>query len=261
MAAITGVIFDWAGTTVDFGCMAPVQAFVDTFQRWDMAVTLDETRVPMGMAKRDHIETMLMMPRIEALFQAAHGRSFTQADIDIMYGQFEAQLMASLSDYASPKPHVLDTIDMLKARGLKIGSTTGYNAKMMAVVVEEAARQGYSPEHWCCADHVDGHGRPYPYMIFQNMQVLGLSDVASVIKVGDTASDIAEGKAAGVWTVGIVEGSSEMGLSEAEWQACNEDEKIAHRQRTEAAYRAYGADFVIQDASGLVRVIDALNQA
>ncbi|MBP6115343.1 MAG: phosphonoacetaldehyde hydrolase [Neisseriaceae bacterium] len=261
MAKITGVVFDWAGTTVDFGCMAPVQAFVDTFKRWQLAVTLDETRAPMGMAKRDHIETMLNMPRISELFTAAHGRAFTQADIDEMYQQFEAQLMASLSDYAAPKPHVLDTIKQLQANGLRIGSTTGYNAKMMAVVVAEAARQGYVPEHWCCADHVDGYGRPFPYMIFQNMQVLGLADVASVIKVGDTASDIAEGKAAGVWTVGIVEGSSEMGLSEQEWLACTEAEKAAHRQRTEAAYKAYGADFVINDFSGLTQIVDTLNQA
>ena len=25
------VIFDWAGTTVDYGCFAPVQAFVEVF--------------------------------------------------------------------------------------------------------------------------------------------------------------------------------------------------------------------------------------
>ena len=28
MRNIEAVIFDWAGTTVDYGCMAPVQAFV-----------------------------------------------------------------------------------------------------------------------------------------------------------------------------------------------------------------------------------------
>ena len=32
MAKIEAVIFDWAGTTVDFGCFAPVQAFVEAFK-------------------------------------------------------------------------------------------------------------------------------------------------------------------------------------------------------------------------------------
>lgn len=30
---IQGVIFDWAGTTVDFGCFAPVSAFAEAFAR------------------------------------------------------------------------------------------------------------------------------------------------------------------------------------------------------------------------------------
>lgn len=53
-------------------------------------------------------------------------------------------------------------------------------------------------------------------MIFRNMEALGIDDVHKVLKVGDTASDIKEGKHAGVWSAGVVIGSSEMGLSE-EW--------------------------------------------
>ena len=37
-------------------------------------------------------------------------------------------------------------------------------------------------------------------MIFRNMEALGLSDVRRVMKVGDTVSDIKEGKNAGVYT-------------------------------------------------------------
>ena len=29
---VEAVIFDWAGTTVDYGCFAPVQAFADVFE-------------------------------------------------------------------------------------------------------------------------------------------------------------------------------------------------------------------------------------
>lgn len=31
MNRIKGVIFDWAGTTVDFGCTSPVSAFMKHF--------------------------------------------------------------------------------------------------------------------------------------------------------------------------------------------------------------------------------------
>ena len=56
---IEGIIFDWAGTTVDYGCFAPVQAFAEVFHAFGMEVTMEETRKPMGMLKRDHIKTML----------------------------------------------------------------------------------------------------------------------------------------------------------------------------------------------------------
>ena len=32
MNKVEGVIFDWAGTTVDFGCFAPVNVFIDIFK-------------------------------------------------------------------------------------------------------------------------------------------------------------------------------------------------------------------------------------
>ena len=63
MGKIEAVIFDWAGTTVDFGCFAPVQAFVEVFKHFGIEPTMEEVRKPMGMLKRDHIKTMLSMER------------------------------------------------------------------------------------------------------------------------------------------------------------------------------------------------------
>lgn len=64
MRNIEAVIFDWAGTTVDYGCMAPVQAFVKAFEKFGITPTEDEIRKPMGMLKRDHVRTMMNMDRI-----------------------------------------------------------------------------------------------------------------------------------------------------------------------------------------------------
>jgi len=62
---IETVIFDWAGTAVDFGCFAPVNVFLTIFEDAGVSVTLEEARKPMGMLKIDHIRTMLEMPRIQ----------------------------------------------------------------------------------------------------------------------------------------------------------------------------------------------------
>ena len=64
MNKVEGVIFDWAGTTVDFGCFAPVNVFIDIFKNAGIEVTMEEAREPMGMLKIDHIRAMLSMPRI-----------------------------------------------------------------------------------------------------------------------------------------------------------------------------------------------------
>ena len=46
--AFDAVIFDWAGTTVDYGCFAPVQAFMDAFEEFGIVPTMDEVRLLWG---------------------------------------------------------------------------------------------------------------------------------------------------------------------------------------------------------------------
>ena len=75
MKKIKAVIFDWAGTTVDFGCMAPVQAFVEVFKQYGIEPTMEEVREPMGMLKWDHIRTMLEMPRIKREWIRLYGQA------------------------------------------------------------------------------------------------------------------------------------------------------------------------------------------
>ena len=132
--------------------------------------------------------------------------------------------MASLKEYTDPIPEVIETVQLLRNQGLKIGSTTGYTQIMMDVVVPNAAEKGYSPDFYITADDTNSLGRPYPYMIYRNMEALKLSAAWKVVKVGDTASDIKEGLNAGVWSVGVVIGSSEMGLSQEEFEALSQVE-------------------------------------
>lgn len=146
------VIFDWAGTTVDYGCFAPVQAFTEVFKEFGIEPTIEEVRKPMGMLKIDHIRTMLSMER-------------------------------------------------------KIWET------------------------------------------------LEVTSVEHVIKVGDTISDIKEGKNAGVLSVAVLEGSSEMGLSQKEYEALSEEEKQDLCEKTKQNFLEAGADYVIRDMSDLLGIV------
>jgi len=126
MNKVEGIIFDWAGTTIDFGCFASVNVFLKVFKDKGIEVTMDEAREPMGMFKRDHIKAMLRMNRINNLWRQKYGRNFNEEDIDSLYLSFEPLLINSLSMFTKPLPHVVETVNILRNNGIKIGSTTGY---------------------------------------------------------------------------------------------------------------------------------------
>lgn len=249
------VIFDWAGTTVDYGCFAPVQAFAEIFKEYGIEPTMEETRGPMGMLKWDHIRTMLEMERIGGQFRRVHGRAFTDRDVDEMHDKFQEKLLGILDRFAQPKEYVAETASRLRELGVKIGSTTGYNNIMMEIVAGEAAKAGYAPDCWFSPDDVNHMGRPYPFMIFRNMEALKVSSVERVIKAGDTISDIREGKNAGVFTVGIIEGSSEMGLSKEEYLALTPQARQEREDDVRKAYFAAGADLVAQDIRDVLELV------
>ena len=82
-----------------------------------------------------------------------------------------------------------------------------------------------------------------------------IASVASVMKVGDTVSDIREGKNAGVFTVGILEGSSALGLSESEYRALPEGKKQELLKNTEDKFLRAGADAVVKDIRGILEYL------
>ena len=255
---LEGIIFDWAGTTVDFGCFAPVRAFEEAFQVYGILPETEEIRKPMGMLKRDHVEAMLQMERIGRLWLEKYGTEYKEKDIDAIYRESEKRILRAISHYATPNPYVTDTVDLLRKRGVKIGSTTGYTRDMMEVLVPLAQEQGYRVDYWVSAETVGNYGRPYPYMIFRNMEKLGMSSVQRVMKIGDTKADIEEGKAAGVITVGVIEGSSEMGLSKEEYREMSEPVKKGKCREVRERFFSYGADYVINNFTELLPLIDRL---
>lgn len=245
------VIFDWAGTTVDYGCFAPVQAFMEVFKHFGVEPTMEETRKPMGMPKIDHIRTMLRMDRIAQEWERANGATPTEDDVQHMYPLFEEKLLSILHQFADPKPGTLETVAQLRGMGVKIGSTTGYTDRMMDIVAPTAAAQGYAPGAMFTPDAVGGKGRPYPYMIFRNLETLGIASVADAAKVGDTVSDIKEGTSAGLFTVGVIEGSSELALTQDEFESLDAAERAQACERVERTFREAGADAVVRNLTEL----------
>lgn len=256
---VEGIILDWAGTTVDFGCFAPVNVFLKIFKNVGIEVTIDEARKPMGMLKREHIKTMLQMPRINQKWHEKFHREFTEKDVDDLYNEFEPMLIESLNHYTDPIPFVVETVNTIREMNIKIGSTTGYTDNMMQTVLKGAKAKGYQPDNWVTPDSTRSLGRPYPYMIFKNIEALQISAPWKVIKIGDTIADIKEGINSGVWSVGVAVGSSQMGLSKQEYDALSNSEKLNKINIVREEFIKAGADFVISTMKDLPKLIEDVN--
>ena len=205
------VVADLAGTTVDYGSCAPAGAFAELFERHGVPITAEEARGPMGLQKRDHIVALTKMPRIAEAWLAKHGSAPDEVTIDAMYAQFIPIQVECLPKYAETIPGVLDTIEALRAREIAVAATTGYNREMLEVVLAGAAAQGFQPDFSCCAEDVP-QGRPAPWMIFRSMEALGVFPPAAVVNIGDTLPDVASGRNAGTWSVGITKTGNMLGL-------------------------------------------------
>jgi phosphonoacetaldehyde hydrolase len=82
---VKAVVFDWAGTMVDFGCMAPVEALIEVFAGEGVPVSDAEARRDMGKAKHDHLTAIMANPAVAARWQAHKGLASTEADIERIY--------------------------------------------------------------------------------------------------------------------------------------------------------------------------------
>lgn len=260
MKKISCVIMDWAGTAVDFGCFAPLNAFLKVFsEEKGIDITYRQAREPMGLLKIDHIKAILNMPEVNEKFRARYGRNWNMEDVNEMYVSFEKHLFASLSNFTTPIPGVLDTIKELRESGIKIGSTTGYTQAMMDVVRPGAAAKGYVVDNLVTPDNLPA-GRPAPYMIYKNMIDLAIPSVDNVVKVGDTIADIKEGVNAKVWSIGIITGSNEMGITEEEYNRRTPDELAALKQEVRERMMAAGAHFVLDNITELPACIEKINR-
>jgi len=165
--------------------------------------------------------------------------------------------MKAIEGHSRLVPGLLECVEELRRRNIKIGGTTGYFREAAARVLELATAQGYAPDCSLGADEVPA-GRPRPWMMFRVMEALDVHPPGAVVKVGDTLVDIAEGRNAGAWSVGVVDSSSEMGLGEAEFAALPEAEKRSRRERIRARFTEAGADAVIGSLAELPGLIDRM---
>lgn len=291
---LQAIIFDWAGTTMDYGCFAPAVAFVEAFSQVGFDLSIREARVPMGLKKDVHIKEILSlgeryrdrseMQAVRERWREHYGRLPTEEDAAAVFERFVPAQIACLPKYADLIPGTLETIAYCREQGMKVGSTTGYmghdtdpEKDMMRILLQEAEKRGYVPDVSVCAtgnvavrdEMVEGgwrydkthmpQARPAPWMCLENAKQLNIYPPWTIVKVDDTPDGVAEGVNAGMWTIGLIKTGSDMGLTEDEVNALPSHERhrrlVYCRQRMEDA----GANFIVWDISDVPDVLGEIN--
>jgi phosphonoacetaldehyde hydrolase len=241
---LKAVVLDWAGTVVDFGCLAPTATFVEAFRQAGIAITQDQARGPMGLPKWDHVEAILRMEEVQAAWRKAHGKPSGKSDVDAIYSRVLPLQVTAVAKHAALIPGALEAVRKMRKLGLAIATTTGYPRLVMDVLCRLAKKQGYQPDSMACAGDLP-KGRPGPFLAWKALSDLQIDPVAAVVKIGDTVADIEEGLNGGMWTIGLSVQGNEVGLSLAEWTKLPKAAKASRRAKAELKLSQAGAHYVV----------------
>ena len=196
------VVFDMAGTTVDdsaAGASLVIAGFVEAFGK--QGIALAPTRVNQYRGMRKDLAILELLNSV--------GYS-PEADRTEVAGQIYSHFIAYVRDRITRMrefPGTSDVFRFLHRRGIKVGVGTGFPGDLAKMIVDHLGWHTAGVIDWAMSAEEVGAGRPDPAMLHRMMELAGVADPGRVVKVGDTVMDVAEGKNAGVVTVGVLTGT------------------------------------------------------
>jgi phosphonoacetaldehyde hydrolase len=193
-------------------------------------------------------------PEVATAWQGAKGHSSDENDVEILMGHLGPLMRGHAAAASTLIAGARQTFDHLRGLGVRVASSTGYTRDMMEPVLARAAAQGYTPEHVVCAGETP-RGRPTPLMIYKTCAELGIWPLSRVVKVDDAEVGIAEGKAAGAFTVGVASGNA-LGISLSALQTLSPVERASRLAAARDALLAAGADIAIDSVADLIPALE-----
>lgn len=252
---VSHLVLDWAGTLVDFGAFASVEALVTAFGDEGVEVSTSEAREAMGLAKLDHLRAIGAAAPVAARWRIAHGRDFSDEDAARLHARLVERLAADVAQRSPPVPGAGAVLAWARERGLRIGSCSSYPRAVLEPLVRSSLEHGVAPDHWIASDSLPEGGRPNPFMAWANLIALRAASAAACVKVDDTAPGIDEGRRAGMWTVGVALSGNECGWTLDEYRSAGAPERERRRAVASRRLLAAGAHVVIDTIEGLPRAI------
>ncbi|WP_163833244.1 phosphonoacetaldehyde hydrolase [Spartinivicinus ruber] len=256
---VQGVIFDLAGTLIDFGAMAPVKALQATFADHQLDLPESLVRQLNTADYQQQIKQLLDDPAITEAWSKEHGRLPSHEDIEKLHEKFILHQMKAILSHAELTPGTTELVKQLTKQGIKLGINTEYSRSLVADLLPELQNQGVTFTSIVCANEVS-RNRPCPQMSLKNAIELDVGHIHACVKVDDSEAGIEEGLNAGMWTVAVAISGCKLGKSWEEWQALDNTEQDALRSSaTIQLYRA-GAHYVIDTIKDLPACLTDIEQ-
>ncbi|MFN4144267.1 MAG: phosphonatase-like hydrolase [Runella sp.] len=194
------VVFDMAGTTIDEQ-NAVYKAIYQALDEAGYDCTLDLVlELAAGKEKRQAIKDVLSYLIDDEPFDTM---------IDAIHEDFKMKLdEVYASGIAQPMSDAAKVFEALRQQNVKVALNTGYSREVAEMLLDQVGWQvGKEIDVLVTASDVT-QGRPHPAMILEAMRQTGISDPATVAKIGDSAIDIEEGHRAGCGLVaGVLTGA------------------------------------------------------
>jgi phosphonatase-like hydrolase len=193
------IVFDVAGTTVLDGDVV-IEAMAAALSAHGVSVSRDAIRGVMGIPKPLAIAQLLL--REPSTPNGAEEVAAVRIHDDFLQRLRKAYV-------CGPGVHEADgateTFTRLRAAGVKVALDTGFDRATLDLLLRRL--DWSAPAVLDCSVSSDevSEGRPSARLIQRAMQLTGVSDSRTVVKVGDTPSDIQSGRSAGC---GLVVGVS-----------------------------------------------------
>lgn len=256
---LQAVVLDWAGTIIDYGSTAPAEAFIQLFKKYRVPISDKEARASMGLDKKEHIKAILRNKSVLKRWAYVYGEPPSPFQVENMYSDFIPLLKKIIAEKTGLIPGTLEAVAEFRNRSLRIGSTSGYDRDIMNIILPIAKEYGFEPDALVCTSDVPS-GRPDPWMALKCAMHMRVYPMASIVKIGDTLLDIAEGLNAGMWTIGIAKTGNELGLREEETSQVQP--QILERKLEcihDRMHRA-GAHFVVDGINDVFSALDKISE-
>ncbi len=211
------VVFDMAGTTIQDNSNV-AEAFMYAMQKHGYPIDKDQANKVMGYKK---------MIAINDLLQSNYPGSIIESEN--LINEIHDTFIETMIDFYEHSKEILpiesaeSIFKWLQDNDIKVALNTGFSKLITDTIMERVGWHDNSLIDFIISSDEVENGRPSADMIQAIMKATGITDAGTVVKVGDTEVDIAEGRTAGC---GLVVSVTTGSFTRAELESYQPDEII-----------------------------------